>query len=225
MSGDVLALPVLPGELTPAAIRGLVGRDDPLIVEVGANAGQTTRELLHAMPRATLHAFEPDPRAIAKFRQQAWPPGVRLHECALGAVAGQATFHQSAGEEHLPGYEAGWDQSGSIHRPLGHLQKWPWIRFDRQITVPVTTLDAWAAEQGITAVDFIWSDAQGAEGDLIDGASGLLPRVRYLYTEYCNGEIYEGQPDLAQLAAKLPDFELVRRFQWDALFRNRRWPA
>lgn len=46
-------------------IRRCVGKDDPIIVEVGANCGQTTLDMLEAMPRATIYAFEPDPRVIA----------------------------------------------------------------------------------------------------------------------------------------------------------------
>ena len=61
--------------LTAGEIRALVGRDDPVIIEIGANCGQTTVELLKAMPGVTIHAFEPDPRAIAKFRKLLSTPG------------------------------------------------------------------------------------------------------------------------------------------------------
>jgi hypothetical protein len=36
---DALNLPILPGALTAADIRRLVGKDDPIIIEVGANCG------------------------------------------------------------------------------------------------------------------------------------------------------------------------------------------
>jgi hypothetical protein len=42
--------PVIPSALTAAEIRRLVGKDDPVIIEVGANCGQTTVELRKAMP-------------------------------------------------------------------------------------------------------------------------------------------------------------------------------
>jgi precorrin-6B methylase 2 len=65
---DRAGFPISPGALSAAKIRLCVGKDDPIIVEVGANNGQTTVEILRAMPRATIYAFEPEPRAIAKFR-------------------------------------------------------------------------------------------------------------------------------------------------------------
>jgi FkbM family methyltransferase len=215
-------MPVTPGTLSAQEIRALLGRDDPVIVEVGANCGQTTVDILRAMPRATLYAFEPDPRAIAKFRANVRHPGVRLFECAVGARNGTVTFHQSSGAEDHPDYrEAGWDQSGSIRRPLTHLQVWPWVRFEKQIEVPIVTLDEWAAAEGIGPVDFIWADVQGAESDLIAGAARVLRATRFFYTEYSNSEWYEGQVTLPALAGMLPDFELVRVYPMDALFRRR----
>ena len=63
------------------------------------------------------------------------------------------------------------------------------------------------------AVDFIWADVQGAEADLVLGGRETLKRTRFFYTEYSNRELYEGQADLGQLLAMLPDFELVHRYQ------------
>jgi FkbM family methyltransferase len=209
------------GALSASEIRALVGRDDPVIVEIGANCGQTTVELLRAMPGATIHAFEPDPRAVAKFRSTIQNPRVHLYECAIGAINGTVTFHQSSGAEHLPEYSQGWDLSGSIRRPNSHLQAYPWVKFETRIEVPVMTLDSWAEQHQVKAADFIWADVQGAESDMIEGAARFLQSLRYLYTEYSNDELYEGQITLAGLANRLPNFDLVRRYQMDVLFKNR----
>jgi FkbM family methyltransferase len=218
---DARNFPISPGALSAAEIRQLVGKDDPVIIEVGANCGQTTVELLKAMPGATIFAFEPEPRAIAKFRDVIANPNVHLYECAIGAVNGTISFHQSSGGEHLPEYGEGWDQSGSIRRPNSHLKVWPWVKFEKQITVPITTLDAWSEQHQISKADFIWADVQGAESDLVEGAAQFLKSSRYFYTEYSNDEWYEGQITLDELLKKLPDFDLVRRYAMDALFRNK----
>jgi FkbM family methyltransferase len=219
---DALNFPITPGALTAGEIRQLVGKDDPVIIEVGANCGQTTIELLKAMPGATIFAFEPEPRAIAKFRVAITNPNVHLYECAIGAVNSTTSFYQSSGAEQFLEYREGWDQSGSIRRPNSHLKVWPWVRFEKQITVPIMTLDDWGTQHQIAAADFIWADVQGAESDLVEGAARLLRSSRYFYTEYSNDEWYEGQIKLADLMKKLPDFDLVRRYAMDALFRNKR---
>ena len=219
---DALKLPIIPGALTATEIRQLVGKDDPVIVEVGANCGQTTVELLKAMPGATIFAFEPEPRAIAKFRETIANSNVHLYECAIGAVNGTVSFYQSSGAEHLRDYPEGWDQSGSIRRPNTHLKVWPWVKFEKQITVPIMTLDDWSKQHQIAKADFIWADVQGAESDLVEGAALFLSSSRYFYTEYSNDEWYEGQITLNALLEKLPDFTLVRRYAMDALFKNKR---
>jgi 2-O-methyltransferase len=219
---DVLNFPIISGALTATEIRQLLGKDDPVIIEVGANCGQTTVELLKAMPGATIFAFEPEPRAIAKFRAAIANPNVHLYECAIGAVNGTTSFYQSSGAEHLLEYRQGWDQSGSIRRPNSHLKVWPWVKFEKKITVPIMTLDDWSNQHQIAKADFIWADVQGAESDLVEGAARFLRSSRYFYTEYSNDEWYEGQITLADLQEKLPDFDLVRRYAMDALFKNKR---
>jgi FkbM family methyltransferase len=221
---DVLSLPIHPAVLEAWEIRDLVGRDDPVILDIGANCGQTTGELLDVFPQATIFAFEPDPRAIADFRLNVCSPRVRLFECAVGATNGTVTFHQSSGADDDPDFRGEWDLSGSIRRPHTHLEAWPWVKFERRIEVPIVTLDAWAGKHQVDHVDFIWADVQGAESDLVQGASRLLQSTRYLYTEYSNDEWFEGQVDLPTLAAMIPEFEVVRRYKWDVLFRNRRYP-
>jgi 2-O-methyltransferase len=98
---------------------------------------ETRRAANGVMPQATIFAFEPDPRAIAKFRDAITSKKVHLHECAIGAVNGNISFHQSSGAEHLTGYGEGWNQSGSIRRPNTHLKVWPRVKFEKQITVPI----------------------------------------------------------------------------------------
>jgi 2-O-methyltransferase len=219
---DPAGFPITAGVLSADDIRLCVGKDDPVIIELGANCGQTTVEMLRAMPRATIHAFEPDPRAIAKFHAAVAHPNVRLYECAVGAINGSINFYQSSGGEELAGYSQGWDQSGSIRRPNSHLTVWPWVKFEKQITVPITTLDAWSEHHQVEKADFIWADVQGAESDLIEGAARFLRASRYFYTEYSNEEWYEGQVTLAVLCEKLADFDLIMRYPMDALFRNKR---
>ena len=65
-------------------------------------------------------------------------------------------------------------------------------------------------------------DVQGAEQDVIAGAPTILQKTRFLYTEYSNNELYEGQLSLKRLLALLPSFEVEARYPGDVLLRNRR---
>lgn len=219
--------PVSYDQISADLLRTLVGADARVIVEIGAHHGWHTDWFLKIFPRATIYAFEPDPRALTKFKANISDPRVRLFEMAIGATDGEAEFHVSSGlpdssPELRAEYPLGWDQSGSIHPPKisAMARIWPWLKFESSITVAVRSLDSWAKEQGIGAVDFIWADMQGAEGDLIRGGQATLARTRYLYAEYNDDEVYEGEPSLQALLGMLPHFSVLKRYPDDVLLKN-----
>jgi FkbM family methyltransferase len=218
--------PVNVGQLGHAYLSQFLGRDTQVILEIGANDGGHTVQFVNLFPNATIFAFEPDPRAAAKFKALANHPRVKFFEIAIGAADGQADFYVSSGlpeaaaPEMTSQYPHGWDQSGSLRAPKSHMTIWPWVKFESKIRVPVRALDSWASEQGVTKVDLIWADMQGAEGDLVAGGRETLAQTRYLYTEYSDEECYEGQPTLARLVDMLPNFSILRRYRWDVLFEN-----
>jgi 2-O-methyltransferase len=215
--------PIEPGPIPGDLVRRLVGREDPTLLEIGCNDGDHSLWLAGLFPSARIHCFEPDPRAAARFRRKtAGHPRLQLHEIAIGAHDGEADFHQSDGL--INGYEElmpdGWDYSGSLRPPKEHLKVHARIQFGRTLKVRASTLDTWCAAHGIGPVDFLWMDVQGAEADVLDGARRTLGSIRYLYTEYDERELYEGQVGLRGLAERLPGFRLIRRYPNDALFRN-----
>jgi 2-O-methyltransferase len=203
-------------------------RRQPVILEVGANDGSTTQEFLELSPRATILAFEPEPRAAAAFKARQLP-GVTLLEHAIGARTGETVFYRSGGASPLrPDFD--WDLSGSIREPASHLAIHPWCTFERRMTVPISTLDEAVAPYGFVEIDLIWADVQGAEEDLVRGAAQTLKRTRYLYTEYNDNEMYRGQLGLSDLCALIPDFEIMETFHDDVLLRNKTlskapWPS
>src|SRR5205823_8479985 len=143
-------------------------------------------------PRAKIYAFEPDPRALMKFKHNIRDPRVQLIEAAVGSYDGKGEFHVSSGlppglgADEKAQFPFGWDLSGSLKAPKTHKHVWPWCKFERTITIPVMRLDTWARQNRVDAIDFIWADTQGAEGDLIEGGRKTLTKSRYFYTEYSN---------------------------------------
>jgi 2-O-methyltransferase len=204
--------------LTFKKIRSFVGRNDPVILEIGANDGGHSRCFLDTFPKCRLFCFEPDSRAIRQWKKNVQDPRATLVESAVGAVDGTVTFHVSAGSEDK---REDWDKSGSIRAPKTHLTRWPWVTFPTTVEVACTRLDTWLESVALDRIDFIWADVQGAEGDLVAGAPRALEMTRYFYTEYSNEEWYEGQIDLRSLTERLPGFEIVMLFPSDVLFRRR----
>jgi FkbM family methyltransferase len=211
----------LPPPLSSWIARRLMAEPGPkVILECGANVGQDTTWLA-AIPGATVHAFEADPR-----NRPAGPiPGsVRWTHAAVCDRDGRAMLRPSKAVDGKR-----WTESSSICKPTGHLTKHPWVAFGAPVEVPAVTLDSYARAHGIDRVDFVWADVQGAERKMIEGGRQTLASAEWLYTEYSDVELYEGQPTLSEILSMLgPSWhviELVEDGSGNALLHNASAPA
>lgn len=216
--------------ITPEEIKQLVADPRPVILDIGCNDGTHTKMFKTIFPLGKVYSFDPEPRAQERFFKNV--PHGALYPVALGAVDGTADFYPSEGlPSPLPPAEfkevssrlpKGWDYSGSLRKPTGHLKAHPWCKFGEPVPVRVMRLDTWMHEFPIAhAIDFIWADVQGAEIDLIQGGLQTLAKTRYFYTEYSNRELYAGQIPLVKILEMLPNFEVVTVYPEDVLLRNR----
>lgn len=216
------------GSISDKDIIALIGKDDPVILDIGCNDGSQTLWFLELFNNACVYSFEPDPRARTRYLANVKDGRAALFDLAISDINGVRDFYVSSGtppfEQDSPeNLTADWDMSGSIRRPKKHLEIVPWCKFDGKIAVTTKTLDSWVQEEGIGLIDFIWADVQGAEVDLIAGAKEALRNTRYFYTEYSNTELYDGQVNLNQLLKLLPDFHVVHRYENDVLLKNGRF--
>ncbi len=213
-----------PHDLTAENIANFIGRS-PLMLEIGSHEGIDTAKFLAAMPGITMHCFEPEQRALVRFKERISDnPYVALYEVAIADVDGEHEFHASTGKA---GHMEDWDYSGSLHKPTGHYERSPEIGFKEPISVPCIRLDTWLWNVGGNSpgnIDFIWADVQGSQRDVIAGGQKTLAITRYLYIE-CHHPIplYEGEPSREELIALLPDFEPIGIYAQDnILFKNRK---
>jgi hypothetical protein len=91
--------------------------------------------------------------------------------------------------------------------------------------VQCLTYDTLFQQTSLDRVDFIWADIQGSEIDLIRGGQTALKHTRYLYLEYSNGGLYQGDANLEALCQALGEqWEIAEDFKGDALLRNKMLP-
>lgn len=211
--------------VTSELLRRYIGNASPTILDIGCNDAPELRGLLQAFENPRIFCFEPDPRAAQRFKTRyAGHQNLVLFEMALSDHDGEIAFYQSGGQPRTPedadSMPQGWDQSGSIRRPKEHLAAVPWITFEHTIKVASCRLDTWCNRQRIEAIDLIWMDVQGAELDVFRGGRETLSKTRFIYTEYSDSELYQGQVPLRQLLRELPDFKVLVRYPTDVLLCN-----
>lgn len=148
-----------------------IARGD-LCFDVGAHVGNRLR-VWDALG-ATMIAIEPQPQLLRILRR--WygnNPAITLVDQAIGAQAGTATLHISTRTPTVTTLSPEWIASVKQHQSFNAVQ------WDKQVTVPVTTLDALIAIHGVPA--FCKIDVEGFELEVL---RGLSQPIRGLSFEY-----------------------------------------
>jgi FkbM family methyltransferase len=187
-------------------------RQQIVFFELGACDGQHTKEITDILEPACYlyYAFEPDSRRIEGLKFYVGGR-VSIIPKAIGAIDGRAKFYISCLDYY---------GSSSLRKPTPELLKdFPKMTFEEG-EVDVVRLDTFCWEKQIEHIDFIWSDIQGAEADLIEGGREMLKRTDFLYTEYNNGPAYEGCLDLQGILERLPGWTLIEDYDGDAILKN-----
>ncbi|MBE3095123.1 MAG: FkbM family methyltransferase [Actinobacteria bacterium] len=197
---------------------------NPVILECGSNIGTDTLCMLKDYPNAQLHCFEPDPRNIITFKEATAEYNDRctLHEIAIANEDGFIQFHQSYGRspskpqrDHV--------YSSTIKDPKPQIKLHPWLKYKEPIQVKVMKFDTWLKTVNIPTIDFMWTDVEGAEEEVILGGTELLKRLHYLYIEYNDFESYGGRITSTGILRLLPKYKLIKKWSCDMLLCNEQW--
>ena len=201
----------------------LVKLDQSILIEIGANDGESTEEILKFFPDSKVFAFEPDQRAVQEFKKRF----VRDDRIELAEILvteemdkDQIDFFPSDKNTFVKSNELNWHYSGSYLRPHAHLVRHPTINFSRTIKVHRTTLDSWYSTKNLDLINLIWMDTQGAEYNILTGASQVLSKTLYIFMEYSLFELYKGQKSLRSTLKLLPGWRVLKLYPHDVLLEN-----
>lgn len=183
-------------------LKTLLNKENPVIIEIGANDGSDTVSFYRDFTHPKVICFEPDERAMKEFSKRQLPAFTL--KAALSDQNGKIDFYPSTGRGQ------DWNKSGSILKPLEHLHYYSDIQFLSPVKVQTITLDSFIHACEIPHIDLIWMDVQGAEEKVIlGGQETFAHRVNYLLTEFSKCELYEGCPGKERILELLPNFKLV----------------
>ena len=196
---------------------------EPTILDLGSHRLEEAELLIPHLVQPNWHGFELNRECfryaretIAKHLVEEYKCAITMTCAAVGREVGSATLHLSSKKNGEP-----WTPSSSIRKPTHALEAYPWMAFETQVRVPLTTLDRYCEEQDIHKADLIKMDIQGAEIDAIMGGQSILAHTTYLITEAVEYAEYEGQQGLNELAEALPGrWFMLERLASDALFIN-----
>lgn len=184
------SLPLQEGTISKPSIRKYLP-EAPAVIEAGAHVGTDTVEMSRLWPKGTIYAFEPIPALFAKLRTNTRrQSSVRCYNLALGERTGAQQMFVSSGASN---------GSSSLLSPTGHLIDHPDTFFNKTIAVQAMTIDDWAREREVSAIDLLWLDMQGAELAALKAAPRILKTVKAIHAEVSVREQYAGAPLYAEV--------------------------
>lgn len=162
------------------------------VLQLGASYGQEMREFVENGIRAGVF-IEPLPEPFANLK----------HTCGLIApsfLPVNALCADTSGRRYTFHVASNAGMSSSILAPGTHLSVNPGVHFTHAIELESSTVDD--ILQGLNAqgqraitgsLDLLFMDCQGAEFQILRGASRTLPQIKYIYTEVMRNELYKDQ--------------------------------
>jgi FkbM family methyltransferase len=164
-------------------MQALTQSPQPVIIDGGANHGNTILLFLKLFPNARIYAIEANPALIEELKQKTAPfPQVKVMACAIGAENKNIAFHITHD-----------DGASSVLQPHPTVLKYHGekVRVKTTREVSMVRLDSVISE---ARIDILKLDLQGCELDALKGCEGILERVRLIYTEIEFTELYNEQP-------------------------------
>ena len=195
-----------------------------VVFDVGARDCAESADFARAYPAATVFAFECNPATLPKCRAAAAAESrIRLTEKAVADKEGRLSFFPIDPARSVGGTPGGNHGASSIFEASGAYPEETYVQ--NRIEVESIRLDRFCAAAGVTAIDILWMDVQGAELLVLKGLGDLLPQVSFIHMEVEFFEIYKGQalfPAVDALLAgrgfRLAGFTSYSQYAADALY-------
>ena len=167
-----------------------------ICVDIGANIGYFTMLMAQKASSGFVHAFEPIKLNASLLKASADLNGfthLRINQCAVGDVDGEVSFSQSSDSAYS-------SMIDTNRKPL-----------DRIFTVPSITLDTYLEREGISRIDVLKADVEGAEELVITGATRLLSdkkrRPKIIFLELYDGNLKAFGTSVDMMVEKLQSFD------------------
>jgi FkbM family methyltransferase len=160
-----------------------------MILDVGANIGQSAERYSKAFPTAAIYSFEPFPASYDQLVQAAIPR-VTAMRVAVSSHPGRAMLKVNADSR----------ANSLLSATTAGREIFPekLVEVD-EIEVDLVTLDEIRAQETFQQVDFLKIDTQGWELEVLAGAQALLPDVRVVQAECNFVPQYEGSSTFSEV--------------------------
>jgi FkbM family methyltransferase len=181
------------------------------VLDVGANIGFFSQEVVLTAPNSVVHAFEPFPAAYDQLQKRSQASDGRIvpHMNAMSDQVGTSLLYLNSADvtnSLLPNADAAVEyQPNNYSKPVGTLE------------VSLNTVDLFCTKESISFIHLLKIDTQGSDLKVLKGAIGMIESdsVCAILVEVLFVPLYGGQCWFHEIYAWLGerDFQLVHLYE------------
>lgn len=218
--------------------------EKPVIIEAGTCDAEDTIKFKKDFPHSTIHTFEPNRQLFAVCvaaldkeyggidapivnNTYRWnSKRIYLYPYVLTNVFSTITFYESEFPHTSSIYQNNFENISvpeSVLKSLNvkdqkELKIWP----ETPVTIQGITIDAWALQEKVEKIDYLWLDTEGSELLILKGAKTMLPNVKVVSLELNFQEFRKG----IALFNEVYDYLFTRGFELKAIWQaHDNWQA
>ena len=182
--------------IRPSDLVGMWGISPKLLVHVGAHKAEEL-ELYQDAGWEAVYWIEAQPSLVKDLREKIQHPS-KVYEAAI--------WDESLSEMKM--YISSNSESSSLLRMQKHLEIYPDIKTESEITVKPVRLDELISRD--TPIEMLNIDVQGAELRVIKSLGERIKEVKWIYLEVNKIELYEGLSLISELDNFLAKWRFIR---------------
>lgn len=189
----------------------LLNTDKPLIIDVGANVGQTVKDIYKIFPKAKVISYEPAKKTFQSLMKVSTPKQGNFIpvNAGLGKVPDLLNLYT-------------YDKSDlNSFLPINEFDNFKETGSEK---CQILTLDNEFNRLNIEYIDVLKIDTQGYELDVLKGAKKILEqkKIQLIYCEVNFKEVYKGNPKMNELLSYLSDLDYSLVTIYPCHIRSRR---
>lgn len=181
--------------------------ETPMIFEAGAHYGFDTLRFSNKWPHSTIIAFEPLPHSFERFKAATRHlSNAAGYQLALNDEKGSSVFYVCG----APGKDSMWTLGESS---LLENNGWSYAE-GAKITVSCVILDDWCKENGVSSIDFLSLDLEGAELKALQSSPDILETIKVIHVATFFKEMRKGMTRYVDLKRFLEEAGFVVLAHW-----------